>query len=112
MTSNAFRGVRGAPRPLRGYKTAWFLSHRIREAMREEDGGLLGWGGGTVERTRRSAMNGSPRRQGKKGRGYAHKTKGKKSEEERRAQEVLRRMLSTPPPKPERKPKKAKKPAK
>jgi len=30
------------------YKTAWFMAHRIREAMREEKG-LLGWGGGTVE---------------------------------------------------------------
>ncbi len=31
------------------YKTAWFVAHRIREAMR--DGGLLplGGGGGTVE---------------------------------------------------------------
>ncbi len=29
-----------------GYKTAWYLNHRIREAMRENDGNLLG---GTVE---------------------------------------------------------------
>jgi transposase-like protein len=31
------------------YKTAWFMSHRIREAMTSEGGGLLGSGGGPVE---------------------------------------------------------------
>ena len=31
------------------YKTAWFMSHRIREAMAGNDGGLFGSGGGTVE---------------------------------------------------------------
>jgi transposase-like protein len=31
------------------YKTAWFMSHRIREAMTSEPGGLLGGGGSTVE---------------------------------------------------------------
>lgn len=30
-------------------KTAWFMLHRIREAMKPESGGLLGSGGGTVE---------------------------------------------------------------
>lgn len=30
------------------YKTAWFMTHRLREAMKG-DGGLLGSGGGTVE---------------------------------------------------------------
>ena len=30
-------------------KTAWFMSHRIREAMKPEGGGLLGGGGGIVE---------------------------------------------------------------
>lgn len=30
------------------YKTAWFMSHRIREAMKS-NGGLLGSGGGTIE---------------------------------------------------------------
>jgi len=30
------------------YKTAWFMSHRIREAMKSE-GGMLGGGGSTVE---------------------------------------------------------------
>jgi transposase-like protein len=31
------------------YKTAWFMSHRIREAMTNGNGGLLGGNGGTVE---------------------------------------------------------------
>ena len=31
------------------YKTAWFMAHRIREAMRPTDGGQLGGEGGTVE---------------------------------------------------------------
>jgi len=31
------------------YKTAWFMSHRIREAMKPTDTGFLGSGGGTVE---------------------------------------------------------------
>ena len=31
------------------YKTAWFMSHRIREAMTNKPDGLLGSGGGTVE---------------------------------------------------------------
>ena len=31
------------------YKTAWFMSHRIREAMTSDNGGLLGGSGGAVE---------------------------------------------------------------
>ncbi len=31
------------------YKTAWFLAHRIRFAMSDRGGGLMGEGGGTVE---------------------------------------------------------------
>tara|TARA_R100001143_G_C3357553_1_gene133416 strand:- start:1911 stop:2876 length:966 start_codon:yes stop_codon:yes gene_type:complete len=31
------------------YKTAWFMSHRIREAMKDVNGGLFGTGGGFVE---------------------------------------------------------------
>lgn len=31
------------------YKTAWFMSHRIREAMKPTGAGLFGSGGGTVE---------------------------------------------------------------
>jgi transposase-like protein len=30
-------------------KTAWFMLHRIREAMKPDNGGLMGSGGGTVE---------------------------------------------------------------
>src|SRR5216684_106731 len=30
------------------YKTAWFMTHRIREAMTSNPSGLLGGGGGTV----------------------------------------------------------------
>jgi transposase-like protein len=30
-------------------KTAWFMSHRIREAMKSNDGGMFGEGGGMVE---------------------------------------------------------------
>jgi transposase-like protein len=31
------------------YKTAWFMTHRIREAMKDGSPGILGGGGGTVE---------------------------------------------------------------
>lgn len=31
------------------YKTAWFMAHRIREAMKSDNGGLLGGDGGIVE---------------------------------------------------------------
>jgi transposase-like protein len=31
------------------YKTAWFMAHRIREAMKSDNGGMLGGGGGIVE---------------------------------------------------------------
>lgn len=57
------------------YKSAWFMAHRIREAMREENGGLLGSGGGTVEVDETFGNERKPRAQGKKGRGYAHKNK-------------------------------------
>ena len=54
------------------YKTAWFMSHRIREAMRE--GGLspFGMGGGTVEvdETFIGRKKGMPKRHG-----YEHKHK-------------------------------------
>jgi transposase-like protein len=49
------------------YKTAWFMTHRIREAMR--DGGLtpLGGGGGTVEidETVYGRIEGAPKKLGK-----------------------------------------------
>lgn len=53
------------------YKTAWFMSHRIRHAMAENGGGLMGSGGGTVEVDETYIG----RRKGvRKGRGgYAHK---------------------------------------
>lgn len=59
------------------YKTAWFMSHRIREAMRDGDLAPFGSGGGVVEvdetfighdKTVKPAGD-------KKGRGYAHKHK-------------------------------------
>ena len=31
------------------YKIAWFMTHRLREAMKPNGGGLLGNDGGTVE---------------------------------------------------------------
>jgi transposase-like protein len=58
------------------YKTAWFMCHRIREAMKEESG-PLGGNGGTVEidETFWGGLNEKKRKQGKKGRGYTHKMK-------------------------------------
>ena len=59
------------------YKTAWFMFHRIREAMRDDDSALFGTDGGTVEvdetfigHDRTIKPKGE-----KKGRGYAHKHK-------------------------------------
>jgi transposase-like protein len=57
------------------YKTAWFMTHRIREAMRHSGGSdLFGGGGGTVEVDETFWGNRKPKGQ-KKGRGYAHKEK-------------------------------------
>lgn len=57
------------------YKTAWFMTHRIREAMRDSGGfDLMGGNGGTVEVDETFWGNKKPRGQ-KKGRGYAHKEK-------------------------------------
>lgn len=58
-------------------KTAWFMLHRIREAMKPESGGPLGSGGGTVEadETYWGNTKRSKAAQGYKGRGYAHKEK-------------------------------------
>ena len=58
------------------YKTAWFMSHRIREAMRQP-GGVMGSGGGAVEADETFIGRDKtvkPDRT-KKGRGYAHKHK-------------------------------------
>ena len=52
------------------YKTAWFMTHRIREAMKPEGGGLLGGNGGTVEADETFVG----RKPGRKiAHGYAHK---------------------------------------
>lgn len=56
------------------YKTAWFMSHRIREAMTNNPGGLLGGGGGTVEADETFWGN-NKKVKGSKGRGYHHKMK-------------------------------------
>jgi transposase-like protein len=57
------------------YKTAWFMTHRIREAMRDSGGfDLMGGNGGTVEVDETFWGNKKPLGQ-KEGRGYAHKEK-------------------------------------
>lgn len=55
------------------YKSAWFMTHRIREAMTCENGGLLGTGGGTVEVDETYWGNNGKQRKG--ARGYQHKMK-------------------------------------
>ena len=55
------------------YKSAWFMTHRIREAMKPEGTGLLGSGGGTVEADETYWGNNGKHRKG--ARGYAHKMK-------------------------------------
>lgn len=56
------------------YKSAWFMTHRIREAMRDDSGSMLGGGGPTVE-VDETFIGKKPRAMGKKGRGYHHKEK-------------------------------------
>ncbi|HBG30692.1 MAG TPA: IS1595 family transposase [Gammaproteobacteria bacterium] len=55
------------------YKTAWFMCHRIREAMKDENGGLLGGNGGAVEVD--ETYWGTSKPKGKTARGYEHKMK-------------------------------------
>jgi len=55
------------------YKTAWFMNHRIREAMRDGSPDILGGGGGTVEID--ETFIGNKKKRGQKGRGYQHKEK-------------------------------------
>lgn len=55
------------------YKTAWFMAHRIREAMTSDASGLLGGGGGTVEAD--ETYWGTSQKKGRTARGYAHKMK-------------------------------------
>lgn len=58
------------------YKTAWFMFHRIREAMKAP-GGVMGGNGGTVEVDETFIGNDRTKKPKgeKKGRGYAHKHK-------------------------------------
>jgi transposase-like protein len=56
------------------YKTAWFMAHRIREAMRETNPEPMGGDGQTVEVDETFWGNRKPRGQ-RKGRGYEHKEK-------------------------------------
>ena len=59
------------------YKTAWFMAHRIREAMRDGDLAPFGSGGGVVEvdETFIGHDKTVKPKGDKKGRGYAHKRK-------------------------------------
>lgn len=56
------------------YKTAWFMAHRIREAMREDHDEPMGGNGGTVE-VDETYWGNNKRKGDKKGRGYHHKMK-------------------------------------
>lgn len=55
------------------YKSAWFMTHRIREAMKSGSTGLMGSGGGTVEAD--ETYWGNQGKQPKGARGYQHKMK-------------------------------------
>jgi len=55
------------------YKSAWFMTHRIREAMKSGNTGLMGSGGGTVEAD--ETYWGNQDNQPKGARGYQHKMK-------------------------------------
>lgn len=59
------------------YKTAWFMTHRIREAMKSNPSGLLGSGGGIVEADETFWLNSKRSKKGReyKGRGFKHKEK-------------------------------------
>ncbi len=56
------------------YKTAWFMTHRIREAMNGNGSGLLGSNGGTVEADETFWGN-DKLRKNRKSRGPSHKMK-------------------------------------
>lgn len=55
------------------YKTAWFMAHRIREAMTSDPSGMLGGGSGIVEADETYWGNKGKQREG--ARGYDHKMK-------------------------------------
>ena len=54
------------------YKTAWFMAHRIREAMKEGGTGMLGGGGSVVEADETYMV---PKKDEKKNRAGHHRTK-------------------------------------
>jgi len=56
------------------YKTAWFMAHRIREAMKDDHSDPMGGEGETVE-VDETYWGAKPRKHGKKGRGFHHKQK-------------------------------------
>ena len=55
------------------YKSAWFMTHRIREAMKPGSTGLMGTGGGTVEAD--ETYWGTSKSKPQNARGYEHKMK-------------------------------------
>jgi transposase-like protein len=55
------------------YKSAWFMTHRVREAMKPGSVGLMGTGGGVVEADETYWGNNGKQRKG--ARGYQHKMK-------------------------------------
>jgi transposase-like protein len=55
------------------YKSAWFMTHRVREAMKPGSAGLMGVGGGTVEAD--ETYWGTSKAKAKNARGYEHKMK-------------------------------------
>ena len=57
------------------YKTAWFMSHRIREAMRDDSGEILGSDGGPVEADEAFIGGKRPKHKPKGSSGCAHKMK-------------------------------------
>src|SRR6266851_4419385 len=57
------------------YKTAWFMSHRLREAMKPNGGGMLGGGGKIVEADETFYGNIPGKRRPRKGGGGGHKHK-------------------------------------
>ncbi len=57
------------------YKTAWFMAHRIREAMRDGNGGMFGGGGSIVEADETYVGRRKHRLGEKLPSGYGHKEK-------------------------------------
>lgn len=55
------------------YKTAWFMEHRLREAMKPRDNGKMGGGGGVVEVD--ETFIGQAKGKDKQRAGYGHKNK-------------------------------------